>query len=301
MDAPRYCLLTACRNEVKYIAATMQSVLRQTTPPTKWIILDDGSTDGTAEVVKELSAGHEWITLRQLERRPGRSFGGQYRAIMGGYESIRKQGFDFVGALDADITFESAQYYERLFKEFARNPKLGIAGGAIYELEKGVFKARRGNATWSVAGGIQLFRREAFEAIGGYTPLEYGGSDGLAVLMAKMKGWEVRSFDDLEVQHHRPTSSADGQLRGAFNRGRCEAAFGYHPLFAMFKCARRFSFRPLILGSLMSLAGFLTYKAKGGTPVIPQDALSFLRRTQRERMFRALGLKGFGGGLSQEL
>lgn len=294
MEDSGYCLLTACRNEAGFVGETVKSMLRQSQRPKLWMILDDGSTDGTAEKARELSAGQEWIRLRQLDARRERSFGAQYRAIMRGYETIRDLDFDFVGVLDADITFECPHYYEELLKEFARFPRLGIAGGVICELEKGVFKERRGNAAWSVAGGIQMFRREAFESIGGYIPLEHGGSDGLAALMARMRGWEVRSFAHLRVLHHRPTSTADGLLRGAFNRGRMEASFGYHPLFMMLKCARRLGFRPMVIGSFLSWAGFWAYKFRGGRAVIPPNALGYLRQTQMERVSRAIRLKGFG-------
>src|SRR2546427_832710 len=161
-----YCLLTACRNEAGYIGETVHSIIRQSLRPRLWVILDDGSTDGTAELVKQLSLGHDWIRLHLLEPRRERSFGAQYRAIMRGYEMIRHLPFAFLGTLDADISFESTMYFRTLTNEFDRNPRLGIAGGIICEKENGVFKERRGNVAWSVAGAVQMFRREVFEAIG---------------------------------------------------------------------------------------------------------------------------------------
>jgi glycosyltransferase involved in cell wall biosynthesis len=296
MHDTSYCLLTACRNESRFIGDTIQSVLGQSLRPKVWLILDDGSTDGTGEVVKRMSAGREWIQLQQLAARNQRSFGAQYRAIMRGYESIRNLTFSFVGVLDGDITLESPQYYEGLMNEFSRRLRLGLAGGTICEQQRGVFRERPGNAAWSVAGAVQMFRREVFESVGGYTPLEYGGSDGLAVLLAQMAGWEVRSFAHLRALHHRPTSSVGGLLWGTFNRGRMEAAFGYHPVFALFKYVRRLKFKPAVLGSLLSVAGFLTYKIQGGRPVIPAAALAFLRQGQLERLSRTLRLRPSLGG-----
>jgi glycosyltransferase involved in cell wall biosynthesis len=289
-----YCLLTACRNEAGFIGETIRSLIGQSLRPRIWIILDDGSTDGTAEVVQQLSQGHDWIRLHQLEPRRERSFGAQYRAIMRGYEMVRDLPLDFLGVLDADISFESADYFKTLIGEFGRNPHLGIAGGVIYERENGVFKERRGNVVWSVAGAVQMFRREVFEAIGGYIPLEYGGSDSLAVLMAGMKGWEVRSLPELRVLHYRPSSTADGLLRGAFRRGLMDAAFGYHPVFMLFKYARRLNFRPRVAGSLFSLAGYFSYRLRGGRPVIPAEASNYLRQRQMARVSRAIRLKPLG-------
>jgi len=205
---------------------------------------------------------------------------------------LQTEQFAFVGVLDADITFPSADYFQRLLAEFNKDPRLGLAGGEILEREDGVFKPRRGNVEWSVPGGIQTFRREVFEAIEGYVPLEYGGSDGLAVVMTKMKGWNVLSIAGLSVHHHRPSSSADGVLKGAFRRGLMDAAFGYGPMFMFAKCVRRLPFKPVVAGSVCSLAGYFTYKLRGGRPVIPADALEFFRREQRARLGRALGMGG---------
>lgn len=294
MSDASYCLLTACRNESAFIGETIHSMIGQSLQPQVWLILDDGSTDGTTDIIQQLSRGHNWIHLHQLESRRERSFGAQYRAIMRGYEMVKNLSFDFIGVLDADISFESADYYRNLIHEFNYNPKLGIAGGTICEKEKGMFKERRANAAWSVAGGVQTFRREVFEGFGGYIPLEYGGSDSLAVLMAKMKGWEVRSITGLQVLHHRPSSSADGVMRGAFRRGLMDATFGYHPLFMVMKCARRLTFKPRVVGSLLSLAGYCSYKLKNKRPVIPSEALNYVRKIQKERVSRAIRLKGFG-------
>jgi poly-beta-1,6-N-acetyl-D-glucosamine synthase len=292
MGDESYCLLTACRNEAGFIGETIRSVIGQSLRPQRWIILDDGSTDGTAELVQQLSQGHDWIHLHRLEPRRERSFGAQYRAITRGYEMLRDLPFDFLGVLDADIFLESADYFRTLFREFSRNSRLGIAGGVVCEQEKGVFKERKGNVVWSVAGAVQTFRREVFESIGGYIPLEYGGSDFLAVLLAEMKGWEVRSLPGLRVLHYRPSSTADGQLRGAFRAGLMHAAFGYHPVFATLRYVRRLTFKPRVVGSLLSLAGYCFYKVKGGRPVIPIEPLNYLRQRQLERVSRVVRLKG---------
>jgi len=294
MGEPSYCLLTACRNEAGFIGETIRCVINQSLRPRRWIILDDGSTDQTAELVEQLSQGHDWIRLHRLEPRRQRSFGAQYRAIMRGYEMIRHLPFEFVGALDADISFESAEYFRTLLREFGGNPRLGIAGGVICEREKGVFKERRGNVAWSVAGAVQMFRREVFQAIGGYTPLEYGATDALALLMAEMGGWEVRSLAGLRVLHHRPTCAADGRLRGAFRQGLMDAGYGYYPMFAILKYVRRLTFRPYVVGSVLSLAGYCSYKLKGGKPLMPDAALEYLRKVQLERASRAIRFRGLG-------
>jgi len=292
METLQYCLLTACRNEAKLIPKAIKAMVQQSHKPGLWLILDDGSTDGTPEIVEEMAGGHEWIQVKRLDPRKERSFGAQYRAIMGGYEQIRALPFDFIGVLDADISFENTGYYQTIMDEFRNNPKLGIAGGAIYEKKHDIFKYRRSNVEWSVAGGVQTFRRKTFEDIGGYIPLEYGGSDGLAVLMAKMKGWEVRSLSQLQALHHRPSTTADGAMRGAFRTGIMDAALGYHPLFMAFKCIHRLPLRPVVFGAMLSFTGYWYYKLKGYRPVIPNEVINYLRETQFRRMSSAIRLKG---------
>src|SRR5438552_15461867 len=92
-----FCLLTACRNEAGLIDQTIRSVVAQSLRPRKWLILDDGSTDQTAELARQASLLHPWICLHQFEPRAERSFGAQYRAIMRGYEMIRDLPFNFIG------------------------------------------------------------------------------------------------------------------------------------------------------------------------------------------------------------
>jgi glycosyltransferase involved in cell wall biosynthesis len=300
MSPDSYVVLTACRNEANYIPGTIQSMLGQSVKPETWLILDDGSTDGTADLVATMTQGHPWIKLQRLEPRKERSFGAQYRAIMRGYQSMRHLPFSFIGVLDADISFHDPQYYEKLLNELRADPKLGIVGGTIYEPDKGGFRKRRGNVPWSVAGGLQTFRREVFEAIGGYIPLEYGGSDSLAVVMADMKGWKAHSLAELPVHHHRPTSTASGAFRGEFRRGVMDAAFGYPPFFMALKCLRRLTFKPYLLGSVLAWAGYCGYKLKGGRLVIPADALHHLRHLQRERLSRRFGLEGLGRALKSK-
>jgi glycosyltransferase involved in cell wall biosynthesis len=299
MGDESYCLLTACKNEVKFIGDTIRSVTGQSLRPRLWIILDDGSNDGTAELVQQLSQGHDWIQLHLLGPRRERSFGAQYRAIMRGYEMLGNVSFGFIGALDADISLESPDYFKRIMREFRENPRLGITGGVICEAECGVFLERRGNADWSVAGAVQMFRREVFEAIAGYTPLEYGGSDTLAVLSAQMRGWEVWPVADLKVFHHRPTCGANGRLRGAFRQGIMDAAYGYDPLFAMLKYLRRLTFKPCGVGSLLSLAGYCSYRLNGRKPVMPDHARRYLRKAQWQRVFDTIPLNRTGAGVDR--
>jgi biofilm PGA synthesis N-glycosyltransferase PgaC len=286
----KYILLTAAKNEEDYIGETIASVLRQTVRPVAWFIMDDGSSDRTAEVVESFARHHPFIRLQSAGSRSGRNFGSKDTAIRAAYEMARPLDFDFVCIHDADIAPERADYYEQVLSEYANNPRLGIAGGFIYERMNGDWKERKGNSEDSVAGGSQMFRRRCFEQIGGYTPLYHGGSDWLVQIEAKMAGWDIRARRDLAVHHYRPTSTASGVWRGAFRMGLMDASFGSHPLFEAIKCLRRINVQPFLLGSLVRYAGFLYWKLSGRKPAIPAEKAEFLRNEQISKLKKSFGL-----------
>ena len=284
MNDFRYVLLTAAKNEEAYIAEVIQSVLRQTVRPWAWFIVDDGSTDRTASIVKRFAKEHSVIRLQSADSREGRNFGSQYKAITAAYDLARSLEFDFIGVHDADIVCARDDYYENVLKEFQRNKRLGIAGGFISERNHGIWECRTSNSDDSVAGGIQMFRRACFDQIGGYTPLFHGGSDWLAQISAKMAGWENKAFRELPVLHCRPSSSAGGRWRGLFRMGQMDASFGSHPLFELFKCCRRIGVSPFLIGSLVRLAGYLSWNISRRKPCIPPEHVAFLRRDQMEKL-----------------
>ena len=289
MSQPRYILLTAAKNEEDYIAYAIESVLRQTIPPIAWFIMDDGSSDETAQIVERFAAKHPFIRLNAAGAREGRNFGSQYKAIRAAYELAGDLEFDYVGVQDADIALERSDYYETILGEIARTPRVGIAGGLVCELKNGQWEYRPGNSDDSVAGGIQMFRRKCFDEIGGYQPLFFGGSDSLAQLDARIQGWEIRTRPDQKVLHYRPTSTAGGKWRGLFRAGLEDASFGNHPIFELFKCGRRLTNRPLVVGSLARLGGYLWWKLTRRPSAIPAEKVAFLRKEQMAKIRRRAG------------
>jgi poly-beta-1,6-N-acetyl-D-glucosamine synthase len=286
-NAPlKYVLLTAAKNEEQYIGEALQSVVRQTVKPCAWYIVDDGSTDATAQIIRAAAAQHSFIRLHSTGNKKGRSFGAKDEAINAAYEMARSLDFDCVGIQDADIAPERADYYELILRRFACRPRLGIAGGYIYERPNGLWECRNGNSPDSVAGGIQMFRRACYEEIGGYTPMHFGGEDWLAQLDAQMAGWEVLACPEYPIHHYRPTSSADGRCRGLFRLGMMDASFGSHPVFEVLKCARRFGEKPFLTGSFIRLFGYLWWRLSGRRPLLPENKVEFLRHAQRTKLGR---------------
>lgn len=287
-----YVLLTAAKNEERFIEYALRSVVTQTVHPLAWFIVDDGSTDETSRIVQEYARRYSFIYLVSRAGSSQRCFSAQYRALNMAYELARPMDFGFLGVHDADIEVATSDYYERVLEAFSREPALGITGGAILERKGTHWNPRLANSPDSVAGAIQVFRRSCFDQIGGYSPLLFGGEDWLAQIEARRMGWLVAASRDLPAHHHRPTSTADGRLRGLFRLGKMDASFSSHPAFEVLKCARRVGEPPLVLGSLVRFAGYVSYLASMGAPLLPAPSSAYLRHEQLRRVCQLLPSAG---------
>ncbi len=281
----RYALITPARNEQAYIANTILSVITQSVRPVMWVIVSDGSTDATDGIVEKYAADHAFIHLLKREGDPRRNFGSQVRAIQAGSRLLEGLQYDFFGNLDADISF-GPDYYERILAKFRENPRLGLAGGFVHEKENDEFRSRKFNSRNSVPHAIQLFRRRCYEDVGGYIALKYGGPDWHAEVMARMKGWEVRSFPDIKVFHHRRTLGADGVLSGGYRQGMMDYSLGSSAVFEVLKCLIRVPNRPFFLYAACRLAGYAVASLKREQRIVSREFVNFLKSEQRARLVK---------------
>jgi biofilm PGA synthesis N-glycosyltransferase PgaC len=283
MRGVKYVLVTPARNEEAYIQRTIDAVVSQTLLPQKWVIVSDGSTDRTDEIVSSYARKHPFMQLLKAGEKGQKDFGSKVRAFQAGYSELRGTEYHVVGNLDADVTFD-AGYFERLTEKFRDNPKLGIGGGLILERIGDRFMAQRTSLN-SVAGAVQLFRRECYEAFGGFVPMRAGGVDAAAEIMARMHGWEVQTFPEIQVRHHRRVSTGAKTLFGErFRRGVTNYLLGYHPLFQITSALSRFVERPYLIGSTCVLAGFAWSCLRGYKRALPADVVTFLRAEQMCRI-----------------
>ena len=288
-----FVVLTAAKNEERFIGRTIASVCAQTARPWRWIIVDDGSTDGTASVVRAAMETHSFIRLHTIPSIAERSFGAKSRAIHAAYRSIAEEAFDFVVILDADIAFGRPDVFAAMLAAFAASPRLGIAGGEVMEPTAEGWKSRKGNRADAVAGAIQMIRRTCYDECGGYVPLRFGGEDWLVQIDAQMRGWGVDVLRDQPILHFRPTSSAGGHWRGLFRCGLMDASFGSDPSFEALKCLRRVAERPFLAGAIVRYAGFLWWHLSRRAPLIPPPHVAHLRQHQRVKVRRWIA--GFFG------
>ena len=211
-----YVLITAARNEEAFIEKTIHSVIAQTILPKKWVIISDGSTDRTDEIVQSYSRDREWIEFLRMPERKERHFAGKAHAFNTGYERVKDLNADIIGNLDADISF-GEDFFEYLLDKFAHIPELGVAGTDFVE---GGFHSFKSSyiSVHHVNGQCQLFRRKCFDEIGGYIPIKGGGIDWVAVTTARMKGWKTSSFPDRTFIHHRKMGTGGSNiLRGSIS------------------------------------------------------------------------------------
>lgn len=279
-----YALVTAAHNEEAHIERTIRSVTSQTVLPAKWIVLSDGSTDRTDEIVQRYAEDFSFLELVRLERDPQRSFASKVFAQNAGIRMLELEELDFIGFLDGDVSF-SQGCFQSLFEKFQKDRSLGLAGGFIYEEVNGKFASVAGNRPWSVAGALQMFRRECYEDIGGFLPLKYGCVDTYPEIVARMKGWRTYSFPEVEVRHHRPTGGAVGVLRYRYRQGFADYSIGYHPIFEVARLVRQIPCPPLSLGPIVQLCGFLAANLHREKRMVSPDLVSFLRKEQKERLF----------------
>lgn len=285
MENYNYVLITAAKNEEGYIEKPLGAVTSQSIKPKKWIIVDDGSVDGTAEIVKRFQVKHRFIELVEAAEDTSRNFGSKARAVNYAYERLKSNGTDyaFVGNLDADVSLD-AHYYESILAKFKANQKLGVAGGVRYDWMAGKF-VKVICARNSVGGPFQLFRRECFEAIGGYLPLRYGGIDAVAETSARMHGWAVESFPDLRIKHYRTTGTAKSNLPGvAFKAGIRDYVIGYHPLFLILRAASRMHQRPYVVGSLFWIGGYFWAGINRYERPVTRNFVRYIRSEQLARL-----------------
>ena len=277
-----YVVISPVRDEEAYLRFTIESMVAQTVQPAEWIIVNDGSTDGTAALIDAAVAAHPWI---RAVHRPNRGFrkagGGVVEAFNEGLQSVRTDDWDFIVKMDGDLTFE-AGYFASCLKKFADDPKLGIGGGVICYVENGQ-KHFEHCPEFHVRGATKIYRRECWDAIGGYWPAP--GWDTIDEIKAQMLGWSTRSFPDLHLQHHRYTGSAEGVWNGLVKNGIANYVCGYHPLFMLAKCVRRVPQRPYVIGSLALFYGYLSSYFKGVPQIDDTAAIGFLRSQQLSRLW----------------
>jgi poly-beta-1,6-N-acetyl-D-glucosamine synthase len=284
-ESLKYVVITPARNEARFIELTLESVAHQTVLPRKWVIVSDGSTDGTDDIVKKYTARHPWIELVRMPERAERHFAGKVHAFNAGYARVCDSENDVIVSLDADVSFEN-DYFAFLLEKLSTDEALGLVGTPFQELSGETYDYRFVNIE-HVSGACQVFRRECFEAVGGYMPVKGGSIDHIAVITARMKGWKTRTFTEKSCLHHRAMGTAGrGLLKSRFKLGMKDYSVGNHPMWEVFRVVRQMSLSPVFTGGLALAAGYLWGVVRQVPRPLSPDLIDFHRLVQMQRVSR---------------
>lgn len=283
MTSARYVIVTPARDEARHLPHTLAAVATQTLRPLRWVIVDDGSTDGTAEIIDDAARTYPWITAVHRADRGGRLQGtGVIDAFYDGLAHVAEEHWNWIVKLDADLTF-APDYFARCFAEFFADPELGIGGGSICRAAGDLRPESPGDPAFHVRGATKIYRRACWEAIGGL--VRAPGWDTIDELRANMLGWRTRTFPAIPLRHHRFTGTADGTWRTQVKFGRANYLSGYHPAFMAAKCAKRLAQPPYLLGAVGLAWGYLSAACRG-LPLACEPALvRYVRRQQLNKLF----------------
>jgi len=272
-----YIIVTPMRNEREHLGSVAEEIGKQTVLPVKWIIVDDGSADGSCELAEELSSGNELIeVIKKADRGCDYVGGGVAETVLLGYEAALKHPFDFLVKMDADIVVYP-DYFKDMLEKFHDDERLGIASG-MNHISKGESLKPEKYAYYHPAGGARMYRRECFEQTG----LEKcDGWDTIDIVKAQMRGWKTRCFQDLKVIHLRPTSMRVS-AKGILKQGRTAYKIGYPPLYFLVRAVYRIQDPPYLLRTILMVGGYFSSWIKRHERHMSRPEIEFFRKVVKE-------------------
>lgn len=291
-----YVLISPVYNEERILERCIESVASQTHLPLRWVIVSDGSTDRTDEIVRKAASRYGFIRLLRRERPAGgrksidRVSHGIVAGVSAGVGSVSEIGYQYLAKMDADVTLEP-DFFEKVIARMEADPELGLSGGGIYNVgTPGGFL----NPEF-VGGPVRVFRRECWESIGGLLP--FGHEDYTSATSARMKGWKVRCFPEIRAyQHDVPANTVREKVPVCFHLGQMDYINGGLLSFELARCGMRMLKHPVFLAGAAMLCGYLSAWLRRMPIELPKDMIEFMQAEQRMKLRRRLR-KAWGGQL----
>jgi biofilm PGA synthesis N-glycosyltransferase PgaC len=277
----KHIIIMPAHNEAALIARTLQSIADQTERPDRLLVVDDGSTDATADIVRQFMTRHPWIALVSGRKSgPGR----RYRVVEvfnQGYEQVRGERADYVSKIDADLIFPT-DYFERLFRLMDADRTIGAAGGVLEEVTASGRRHRLRMPDNHVPGPVKTIRKEVFEEMGGFVPML--GWDIIDLVKIRSLGYRTVCLPELVVIHQRQTAAATGILRGNVRMGHGAYVIGTHPLFAVGRAVYRMFEPPYVLAGLALGYGYFRSWFKRAEQMPDRGLIAALQSEQLYRL-----------------
>jgi biofilm PGA synthesis N-glycosyltransferase PgaC len=285
MTADRsYVLISPCRDEAAYMRRTLDSVVGQSIRPTRWIIVDDGSTDTTPQILADYAKQHNWIEILTRKNRGKRSVGpGVVDAFYAGYDLVRDMDFLYLCKLDLDLDLPP-RYFEMLMQKMDADPTIATCSGKAYIEERGILVSERHGDDTSL-GMTKFYRASCFKAIGGFVREVMW--DGIDCHKCRMMGWAACSWDEPELRfiHLRPMGSSQVSIyTGRMRHGYGQYFMGTGLMYMLASAISRLNQKPYVIGSAAMLWGYL----KSALLRKPRYADSEFRRFLRDYQWQVL-------------
>lgn len=281
MTILNYVIITPLRNEILTLETTLRSVINQSRTPKYWFILDDGSSDGSSEVVMNYCNKYPWIKLERLSDR-GHDFVGQGVAelLNLGRRLIKDIPSEYLAKVDADLDLPP-DYFEKLLNFMEQNRSVGICSGHPFTYEKGrKFLERHGD--FFPSGTARLYRRSYLEETGDF--VKSVGWDTVDILRMRIRGYSTRVLHDMEYHHMRRMGTRNGYIDGIIRDGRNAYLTGYTPDFFILRAFFNMRFRPYMLRTFCMLWGFFSAYVQGLPRIVSEEERSFHVKLQRRRL-----------------
>lgn len=280
-----YVVISPGRNEAAYMRRTLDSVIAQTLRPALWVIVDDGSTDESPEILADYAARHDWIRVIRREDRGHRAVGpGVIEAFYAGWKTVDPSAFTYLCKLDLDLVLPP-RYFEGLIERMEADPRLGSCSGKAWYRDEGGRRVWERMGNEMSVGASKFYRRACFEQIGGFVREVMW--DGLDCHMARWHGWRVCAFPDEELafEHLRPMGSSQaGILTGRRRHGAGQWFMGSDPLYFTATALWKMTHPPYVTGGLASLAGYFGAWLRGAPQFGDPEIRAFIRRYQRRAL-----------------
>ncbi|WEM41572.1 glycosyltransferase family A protein [Photobacterium sp. DA100] len=259
----RLLIITPCRNEAEYAEVTLKSICNQTVRPDLWIIVDDGSTDETPNILKKYEERYDFIKVVKKNDRGRRNVGpGVVETFYYGLNSVDYKKYQFICKLDLDLDIPN-KYFESCIQKFNNDPRLGTFSGKPY-VKDGEKVSMEPTGDEISVGMIKLYRTVCFDDIGGF--IREVMWDGIDCHLCRLKGWKAQSLDieELRFIHLRPMGSSQKSIyTGKKRHGYGQYYMGTSLLYMLVSVIYRLKYKPYVLGSFCILFGYLESMLKG--------------------------------------